>query len=86
MKICSDDDQDKCGTLQCDGIKVKGASNSNADCNGEYLVLAMRDSNNKPLYKHVHHDRYIYPSTRGHGWTIGSISQTLSYVTGTGQH
>lgn len=55
----------------CDTLNVQGATYAN--CDGRYKVVADRVAwaPDRPVYKHVSKDRYIFWNAGGLGWSIG---------------
>ena len=57
--------------MTCPSLNVLGATY--AKCDGEYRVTAasVEWAPERPVYKHVSKDRYIFWNAGGLGWSIG---------------
>ena len=55
----------------CQALNVLGATYAN--CDGQYVVTSERVdwAPDRPVYKHVTKDRYIFWNAHGLGWSIG---------------
>ena len=65
----------------CQSLNVLGATYAN--CDGKYTITNERVdwATERPVYKHVNKDRYIFWNAHGLGWSIGK----KDYLT-TGSH
>lgn len=64
-------DQNGVPDVICDTLNVLGATYAN--CDGRYKVTAdiVDWAPQRPVYKHVSKDRYIFWNAHGLGWSIG---------------
>ena len=68
--------------LICANLTVKINGNEKSNSKGSYLVDEAFSSKDKPVYKLVGQDRYIFFNPEKFGWFIGTKEGYISHVEG----